>query len=90
MKKLLAALALILFLSAPPIAGAQQDSLKRAIKVWFLLAQGRAEGHAEGDLEARRRLARKLLATGMPLDQVAELVELSPAQIQALSAPRED
>ena len=54
--------------------------------------QGREEGRAEGlqagieqgSLEAATRIARKLLASGMPQRQVCELTGLSDEQITAL------
>lgn len=39
---------------------------------------------AEGDREARLRMARKLLGQGMPLEQVAEIVELPLEEVRAL------
>ena len=46
--------------------------------------QGRAQGREEGSLEAATRIARKLLASGMPQEQVCELTGLSDEQIAAL------
>ena len=50
--------------------------------------QGRAEGLQagieQGSLEAATRIARKLLASGMPQRQVCELTGLSDEQITAL------
>ncbi|MFN6028185.1 MAG: DUF2887 domain-containing protein, partial [Dolichospermum sp.] len=42
------------------------------------------EGKAEGQAEATRKFALKLLRTGMNLQQIAEFTELSLEQIQAL------
>ncbi|MFM6009849.1 MAG: Rpn family recombination-promoting nuclease/putative transposase [Dolichospermum sp.] len=42
------------------------------------------EGKAEGQAEATRKFALKLLRTGMNLQQIAEVTELSLQQVQAL------
>jgi predicted transposase/invertase (TIGR01784 family) len=42
------------------------------------------EGKAEGEAKATRKFALKLLRTGMNLQQIAEVTELSLQQIQAL------
>ncbi|MFM7407335.1 MAG: DUF2887 domain-containing protein [Cuspidothrix sp.] len=42
------------------------------------------EGKAEGEVEATRKLALKLLGIGMSLEQIAEVTELSLEQVQAL------
>jgi predicted transposase/invertase (TIGR01784 family) len=42
------------------------------------------EGKAEGKAETTRLFALKLLRIGMSLEQIAEITELSPQQIQAL------
>ena len=48
------------------------------------LEEGKAEGEAKGKAEATRKFALKLLRTGMNLQQISEVTELSLAQIQAL------
>ena len=48
------------------------------------LEEGKAEGEAKGKAEATRKFALKLLRTGMNLQQIAEVTELSLQQIQAL------
>lgn len=48
------------------------------------LEEGKAEGEAKGKAEATRKFALKLLRTGMNLQQIAEVTELSLEQIQAL------
>jgi predicted transposase/invertase (TIGR01784 family) len=48
------------------------------------LEEGKAEGKQEGKAEATRKFALKLLRTGMSLEQIAEITELSLQQIQAL------
>ena len=45
---------------------------------------GREQGREEGRLEAATRIALKLLASGMPQEQVCELTGLSDEQIAAL------
>lgn len=47
-------------------------------------AEGKAEGKQEGEAEATRKFTLKLLRTGMNLQQISEVTELSLAQIQAL------
>jgi predicted transposase/invertase (TIGR01784 family) len=51
------------------------------------LEKGRAEGRAEGRDAERRALARKLLASGMPPTEVAELTGLPVRQVRALRTP---
>jgi predicted transposase/invertase (TIGR01784 family) len=41
------------------------------------LARGLAEGRAEGRAEAQHEMARKMLAAGMPVEQIAELTGLA-------------
>ena len=48
------------------------------------LEEGKAEGKQEGEAEATRKFTLKLLRTGMNLQQISEVTELSLAQIQAL------
>lgn len=48
------------------------------------LAEGRQEGKQEGITEATKKLALKLLRIGMSLEQIAEVTELSLAQVQDL------
>jgi predicted transposase/invertase (TIGR01784 family) len=48
------------------------------------LAEGRQEGKQEGIAEATRKLALNLLRIGMSLEQIAEVTELSVAQVQDL------
>ena len=48
-------------------------------------AEGKVEGRAEGDMERRRSVARKLLATGMPVLQICEITELLEKEVRALS-----
>ena len=48
------------------------------------LEEGKAEGEAKGKAEATRKFALKLLRTGMNLQQIAEVTELSLQQVQAL------
>ncbi|MFO8074307.1 MAG: hypothetical protein R6V85_20790 [Polyangia bacterium] len=124
-------MAFLSFLEWTKKAGAQQESLKRALKVWFfkaqkpgkiiaegdaiermpleelepmlserirkwqdeLVAQGREEGEArglsrgreQGVEEARRRLAARMLASGMPIAEVASLTDLDEDTLRSLS-----
>lgn len=48
------------------------------------LEEGKAQGEAKGQAEATRKFALKLLRTGMNLQQIAEVTELSLQQVQAL------
>ena len=41
------------------------------------LAEGREKGLAEGRVEAQLEVARKMLAAGMPVEQIAELTGLA-------------
>ena len=50
-----------------------------------LIEQGRQEGIQKGELRAKRSMARKLLAKGMPPTEVAELTELPPEEVQSLT-----
>ena len=50
------------------------------------LAEGHAEGRAEGDLDRALKVAREMLADGMPVDKICKYTELSVEQIEALKA----
>ena len=111
-------------------AGAQQDSLKRAVRVWFTKAQmpakiidedeaveeqsleevamglserieiwtedlkasaraegkaeGLAEGEAKGKIEEQYRMAKKMLAVGIPMSQVMEVTGLLEVELRRL------
>jgi len=47
--------------------------------------KARQGAHAEGSLEARRKLAIKLLARGHSVAEVAELTELPEDEVRALA-----
>ena len=47
-------------------------------------AKGLAEGEARGILEERKRVARKLLAVGTPVEQIQEITGLSEDDISLL------
>jgi len=47
------------------------------------LRQGREEGEAFGRAEEKEKIARNLLAEGMPAEQVARLTELSIEQVRS-------
>ena len=49
-------------------------------------AKGHAEGRAEGDLDRALKVAREMLADGMPVDKICKYTELSVEQIEALKA----
>ena len=49
-------------------------------------AEGRAEGRVEGDLDRALKVAREMLADGMPVDKICKYTELSVEQIEALKA----
>ena len=46
-------------------------------------AEGRAEGVAEGKAEALVEMARKMLASGMPVEQVVQITGMDPESLQA-------
>lgn len=46
------------------------------------LEKGLAEGRAEGRAEAQFEVARKMLAAGMPVEQIAEFTGLSVEELQ--------
>ena len=46
--------------------------------------EGIQEGRQEGRQEERETMARKLIATGMSVSQVAQLTELSEARVMEL------
>lgn len=48
--------------------------------------EGRAEGRVEGDLDRALKVAREMLADGMPVDKICKYTELSVEQIEALQA----
>ena len=48
--------------------------------------EGRAEGRVEGDLDRALKVAREMLADGMPVDKICKYTELSVEQIEALKA----
>ena len=50
------------------------------------LAEGLAEGIAEGDRERALKVAREMLADGMPMDKIAKYTELSVDEIEALKS----
>ena len=47
-------------------------------------AEGRAEGRLEGRLEGRVEIARRMLAAGMDVKQVADLAMLTLSEVEAL------
>lgn len=47
-------------------------------------AEGREEGLAEGKSEGKAEVARKMLAAGMPEEQITEFTELSAEQLADL------
>lgn len=49
-------------------------------------AIGRAEGHAEGDLARAMKVAKEMLADGMPVDKISKYTELTAEQIETLMA----
>ena len=48
--------------------------------------RGHAKGHAEGDLDRAIKVAKEMLADGMPVDKICKYTELSVEQIEALKA----
>ena len=48
------------------------------------LAEGKAEGRAEGKVEGKAEVARKMLAAGMPAEQITEFTGLTAEQLAAL------
>ncbi|WP_298780367.1 hypothetical protein [uncultured Fretibacterium sp.] len=47
-------------------------------------AKGKAEGEAKGRAEGRADTARRMLAHGLPLEEIAEYTDLSLDEIEAL------
>ena len=47
-------------------------------------AEGRAEGHAEGRAETQAEIARKMLMSGMPIEQICAFTGLDVAAVEAL------
>jgi predicted transposase/invertase (TIGR01784 family) len=54
---------------------------------WVLkhIEKWKNEGREEGTLEARRELARKLIAEGFPVEKVVQMVELEEAEVRRLA-----
>ena len=48
------------------------------------MAKGKAEGKAEGMIEGRLDVAKALLASGMPIEQIKLYTKLSKEQIEAI------
>ena len=48
------------------------------------LAQGHAEGLAEGQAQAQTEMARKMLAAGMPVEQIMQFTGLTLETIESL------
>ena len=46
--------------------------------------EGKAEGKAEGEAEEKLKTASKLKAKNMPIEEIAEITELSVADIEKL------
>ena len=46
------------------------------------LEVGRVEGRMEGKVEAQREMAKRLLDLGMPLEQIAQAVQVSVQMLQ--------
>ena len=58
------------------------QGLKKAKK--FGHAKGRAEGRAEGEKNKQQEITKKLLAMGMPIEQIMEITDLTKEEIEAL------
>ena len=63
-----------------------RDELAAAIKKGKLegIAEGKLEGIAEGQSKKAIEIAKKMLARGKSIDEIAELTELSKKEIEAL------
>ena len=48
------------------------------------MAKGKAEGKAEGMIEGRLEVAKALLASGMPIEQIELYTKLSKEQIETI------
>jgi len=48
------------------------------------MAEGKAEGKAEGLVEGRLEVAKALLASGMPIEQIELYTKLSKEQIETI------
>ena len=60
------------------LAAAREDGIAEG------LAQGHAEGLAEGREEANMKVAKKMLAAGMPVEQIVQFTGLEPKVIESL------
>jgi len=60
------------------------NELDQLIRMNMARDEGLAEGRAEGRDEEKLGIAKKLLAMGLPLDQVAEATGLTKDEIAAL------
>lgn len=49
------------------------------------IAQGLQQGLEEGELKAKIAIAKKLLATGLGLETIAEIADLTPDEIKKLA-----
>lgn len=65
---------------------AQEKGLTHDYAEWFIQGyiEGFMLGYAEGYAYARREIAGKLLADGMPVDKISRYTELSIEGIEAL------
>ena len=52
----------------------------------YVRKEGFAIGHAEGDLARAMKVAKEMLADGMPVDKISKYTELTAEQIEALMA----
>lgn len=62
------------------IRTAEEDAEKRGLE------RGLAEGEAKGRSEAQAEMARKMLAAGMPLEQIVQFTGLDAEAVEALTA----
>ena len=64
------------------LAAAREDGIAEGLAQGH--AEGRAEGHAEGHEEANMEVAKKMLAAGMPVEQIVQFTGLEPKVIESL------
>jgi predicted transposase/invertase (TIGR01784 family) len=80
--------ALLLGLSAPQLSAQQEQQLKEALKMTNVVREIEREAAekatAEAMQEAMRQVAQKMLRLHMPLQQIADITNLSVAAIEAL------
>ena len=68
-------------------SGSEVTMLSKNVERWIeeWKAEGKVEGKAEGE-EKLRRVAMRLIESGMPLSQVAQITDLSEEELTKISS----